>query len=157
VPASVRSRSQPSLLTVPFAVPMSVSARILYTLFTIIALVRLGLEVPGDNSIITFAGAFGPYQLRSHVMILRQKMNVYCIDHFRVAGWMTLPVAIGFPVRGTIAEIVNIGPKVKVQSDVRPTHAALSQIHHHCRIDARSLCHEKRYRNLIWRECAVAN
>ncbi len=55
----LRCRSSASLaallLIVPFAVPMPVPVRILFMLFAIIALVRLGLEVPGDHSIIASA------------------------------------------------------------------------------------------------------
>jgi hypothetical protein len=122
----------------------------------IIALV-LGLEVPSDHGIIAPARALGPYQVGSHVMILRQKMDVDRIDHFRVAWRMILPVAIGFPIGRTVTEIINIGPKVKVQCDIRPSHAAPSQIYHHCRVNTHALCHEKCYRNLIRRQCAVAN
>src|SRR4051812_39759046 len=145
------------LLIVPFAVPMPV--RMIFTLLTsiVLARLRLGIEVPGNQSIIAPARAFGPYYFRSHMMILRQKMNIDCIDHFSVAGWMTFPVAVGLPIRRTFREIVNIGPKVKVQCDVRPAHAAPSQIHYHCRVDARPLCHEKRYRDLVGRQCALAD
>jgi len=91
------------------------------------------------------------------MVILRKKMNVDCIDHFRVTWRMILPVAIRLPIRRTVTEIVNVRCKVKVQGDIRPTHAAPPQIHNHRRVDARTLRQVKGDRNLIRRKCVVAN
>jgi hypothetical protein len=150
-----RPESSPPRAVLPIVAP-AFAASVTAIVVLVVAAASLAfsapcLEILRNRRVTAPTRSFGPDRIRSHMMIIREEMNVNRIDHLGVPRRVLLP-AVRLAVGWAAAKVVDIGIEAKMERNIRPALAAPPKIDHHCRRDASALRHVEHDGNFVGRE-----